>query len=182
MHSRLTSTNHHKRSQLNFFHITADVSALHTNPNNDGDVFQAASQFNSLEMPSPHATPRDGITNYVCDRTQGPACALACPAATVYRNYFVNGMGQGDEQIDCLQDAGVVVGNEESEFWEMKNGYALPTSAEKMKELGSRLRSQMGTCTSDFDVALAKLRVGVQWSTEVVCNASVKKNERVHTV
>jgi len=49
----------------------------------------------------------------------------------------------------------------------MKNGYALPTSAAKMKELGARLRSQMDTRPSDYYSMLAKLRVGVQWNTEV---------------
>mmetsp|Transcript_19779 Transcript_19779/g.30366 ORF Transcript_19779/g.30366 Transcript_19779/m.30366 type:complete len:250 (+) Transcript_19779:803-1552(+) len=118
-------------------------------------------------MVSPHVTPRDGITDYISDRTQGPACALACPAATLYRNYFANGTGQGDEQIDCLKDAGDVIGNQNNEYWIMKNGYALPTSAAKMKELGARLRSQMDTRPSDYYSALAKLRVGVQWNTEV---------------
>jgi len=155
------------RAQLSFFHISADVSDLHKNPKNDGAVIQAASQFNCLEMVSPHVTPRDGITDYISDRTQGPACALACPAATLYRNYFANGTGQGDEQIDCLKDAGDVIGNQNNEYWIMKNGYALPTSAAKMKELGARLRSQMDTRPSDYYSALAKLRVGVQWNTEV---------------
>jgi hypothetical protein len=27
--------------------------------------------------------------------TLGPACILSCPAATVFRNYFINGAGQG---------------------------------------------------------------------------------------
>jgi hypothetical protein len=43
-------------------------------------VFQAASQFNCLEFPGPECKPEDGVTAYFCDRTQGPACALACGA------------------------------------------------------------------------------------------------------
>ena len=31
----------------------------------------------------------------LCCITLGPACALSCPAATVFRNYFINGTGQG---------------------------------------------------------------------------------------
>jgi hypothetical protein len=32
--------------------------------------------------------PEDGVTVYAADPTQGPACALACAAGSVYRNYF----------------------------------------------------------------------------------------------
>ena len=32
--------------------------------------------------------PEDGVTLYAADPTQGPACALACAAGSVYRNYF----------------------------------------------------------------------------------------------
>ena len=44
-----------------------------------------ASQFNLLEMTGPEITPEDGVTRYAHDRTQGPACAIAAGAATVYR-------------------------------------------------------------------------------------------------
>jgi hypothetical protein len=35
-----------------------------------------------------HTHPEDGVTMYAADPTQGPACALACAAGSVYRNYF----------------------------------------------------------------------------------------------
>ena len=55
-----------------------------------------ASQFNALEMVNYSVTPDEGITCYQHDNTQGPICALCCPAATVYRNYFCQGgRGQG---------------------------------------------------------------------------------------
>jgi hypothetical protein len=60
-------------------------------------LFQVASQFNALEMVAPNITPEDGVTRYQHDRTQGPACAIAAGAATIYRNYFVpvaGGIGQ----------------------------------------------------------------------------------------
>ncbi len=71
-------------------------------------VFQVASQFNCLEMVGPKVRPEDGISRYAADATQGPACALACPAATVFRNYFCcGGGGQGggeSHQLNMLQD------------------------------------------------------------------------------
>jgi hypothetical protein len=55
-----------------------------------GAVFQAASQFNCLEFPSWQCLPEHGVAAYEHDHTQGPACALACAAGTVYRNYFAD--------------------------------------------------------------------------------------------
>lgn len=52
--------------------------------------FQVASQFNSLEFISASVTPEAGVTHYVYDRTQGPACALACMGGTAYRNYLLH--------------------------------------------------------------------------------------------
>ena len=86
--------------------LVADVQDLHKSPDSAGATFQVASQFNLLEMVSPGATPEDGVAIYEFDPTQGPACAIAAGAGTIYRNYFakVNGrIGQSaDQQIDCL--------------------------------------------------------------------------------
>ena len=50
---------------------------------------QAASQFNCLEFVGPSVVPEDGIMAYPSDKTQGPACSVACGPATTYRNYLV---------------------------------------------------------------------------------------------
>ena len=47
-----------------FENITGEVRALILNPNNAGAVFQAASQFNCLEMVGPSITPEKGVTGY----------------------------------------------------------------------------------------------------------------------
>merc|ERR1712217_614971 len=94
--------------------IVGEARKLRLDPANEGAVFQVASQFNCLEMPNPGVTPEKGVSNYFRDRTQGPSCALACPAATVYRNYFANEDGQTkDCQLDCLEDIGKAVENDE---------------------------------------------------------------------
>jgi hypothetical protein len=36
-------------------------------------------------MVSPRVTPEDGVGIYDLDRTQGPACAVAAGAGTIYR-------------------------------------------------------------------------------------------------
>ena len=68
--------------------VTGDVRHMHQSPENAGALFQVASQFNLLEMTGPEVSPEDGVTRYQHDRTQGPACAIAAGAATIYRNYF----------------------------------------------------------------------------------------------
>lgn len=68
--------------------VTGDVRRLHQLPEYAGALFQVASQFNLLEMVSPEVTPEHGVTRYQHDGTQGPACAMAAGAATIYRNYL----------------------------------------------------------------------------------------------
>jgi hypothetical protein len=68
--------------------VTGDVREMHRQPQYAGALFQVASQFNLLEMTGPNVTPEDGVAIYQYDRTQGPACAIAAGAATIYRNYF----------------------------------------------------------------------------------------------
>ncbi len=113
--------------------VTDDVRRMHSQAVYAGALFQVASQFNLLEMPSYDVTPEDGITGYVHDRTQGPACALAAAAATVYRNYFVpveGAVGQcADRQLNGLADVGLALsrslGLPVSALWTLRNGYAL---------------------------------------------------------
>src|SRR5512144_2611299 len=119
------------RGRLTLRNISGDVKAMHRHPANQHALFQVASQFNLLEMVGPDVSPEDGVTGYVMDRTQGPACAMAAAAATVYRNYFVPVAGQvgqtRDRQIDCLKDLGAALGNDTHHLWTMRNGYALCT-------------------------------------------------------
>ncbi|MEO7891071.1 MAG: hypothetical protein ABIW19_13805 [Vicinamibacterales bacterium] len=116
------------QGRLTVSSISGDVRRMHADPANRNALFQVASQFNLLEMSGPDVTPEDGVTRYAHDRTQGPACALAAGAATVYRNYFVpvsGRIGQArDRQIDCLRDVGAELGNDRNELWTMRNGYA----------------------------------------------------------
>eukprot|EP00435_Cladocopium_sp_Y103_P010994 s4208_g2.t2 len=86
-----------------------DVALKHALPENRLATFQVASQFNCLEFVGPSVVPEDGITAYVMDRTQGPACSIACGPATAFRNFFVP-MASGQEgqrkglQINNLED------------------------------------------------------------------------------
>ncbi len=124
--------------------VVANVQVLHADVSNAGSLFQVASQFNLLEMVSPSITPEHGVGIYENDHTQGPACAVASGAGTIYRNYFagVNGqIGQSESnQIDCLADLGRGLENSHSRLWQMRNGYALPSHS-GLLEISNRLRS-----------------------------------------
>jgi hypothetical protein len=152
--------------------IIGDAQRLHVDPDNEGALFQVASQFNLLEMVSPDVTPEHGVDIYEQDRTQGPACAIAAGAGTIYRNYFVpvNGhIGQSAfNQIDCLRDLGHALGNDDGRLWEMTNGYAL--ASEPGLEIVSR---HLASCSdADRDELRKLLRIGIQWNTEVTIAAT----------
>ncbi|MBB1368702.1 hypothetical protein H5154_20385 [Pseudoalteromonas sp. SR44-5] len=150
--------------------IVANVQDLHTDKNNVGALFQVASQFNLLEMVSPDVTPEHGVDGYEYDRTQGPACAIAAGAGTIYRNYFANVNGEigqtANNQIDCLSDIGAALGNKNNRLWQMKNGYAL-ASEEGLIEINEKINS---ATKSELDKLKALLRIGIQWDTEVTLN------------
>jgi hypothetical protein len=147
--------------------IISNVQHLHADDTNSGALFQVASQFNLLEMVSPDVTPEHGLDGYEYDLTQGPACAIAAGAGTIYRNYFaeVNGqIGQSaDNQINCLIDIGEALGNSGNRLWEMRNGYAL-ASERGLIEITNRLKSAND---SEIDELRRLLRIGIQWNTEV---------------
>lgn len=115
--------------------VVGDVRALHRDPAHAGAMFQVASQFNLLEMTGPSVSPEEGVTRYMHDRTQGPACAIAAGAATIYRNYLVpigSESGQTRQrQLDALVPLGEALSaalrRPVRSLWSMRNGYALCT-------------------------------------------------------
>ena len=152
---------------LRVSNVVGDVGRLHRDPTNRHALFQVASQFNLLEMTGPEVTPEDGVTRYADDRTQGPACAIAAGAATIYRNYFapVDGhLGQTrDRQIDCLRDLGAALRNQDNRLWTMRNGYALCTES----GLASIARTLEAMSVAEQDSLRDRLRVGLHWDVEV---------------
>ena len=153
--------------ELSVREVIANVQHLHASESNAGSLFQVASQFNLLEMVSPDVTPEQGVGGYEYDLTQGPACAVAAGAGTIYRNYFANVNGRKgqsvENQIDCLIDIGEDLGNTDNRLWVMRNGYALATE-KGLIEIANRLKSAN---ESEIDELRRLLRIGIQWNTEV---------------
>ena len=147
--------------------MVGNVREFHCLQGNSNALFQAASQFNLLEMVSPEIIPEKGVGIYENDYTQGPSCAISCGAGTIFRNYFVTineRIGQTrNNQVDCLNEIGKFLKNEELNLWKMRNGYAFPTE-EGLNYINSKI-SKM-----DFDERenlKSLLKVGIQWNTEV---------------
>lgn len=147
--------------------VVGDVRKLHADPANADALFQVASQFNLLEMTGPSVTPERGVGIYESDPTQGPACAIACGAGTIYRNYFApvgESIGQSvNHQIDCSRDLGSRLGNEGGRLWSMRNGYLFPTD-EGLQEISTKLQQASEV---ELEGLRGELRIGLQWQADV---------------
>lgn len=150
---------------LNFRNIVGHPYHLHLREENADAVFQAGSQFNCLAPADPQMAPDFGITRYCHSGEQASECAMACPAATVFRNYMVGQTGQGGngKQLDCLEDVAKVVGNDIHMYWKMQNGFCLPDHG-GIASLSRKLAADPEL----LEQAKGKLRVGVHEDTEVV--------------
>ncbi len=151
--------------------VVGDVRDLHEFVG-ERALFQVASQFNLLEMAHPGVTPEMGVGRYEFDLTQGPACAIACGAGTVYRNYFVQVDGHEgqteDHQIDCLDLLGKELNNKDLMLWHMRNGYALANEA-GLNHITKELR---GINEAGRERLKGMLKIGLHWDTEVTLGVS----------
>ena len=157
-------------------YVVSDIYKEHMNPLNEGAMFQVASQFNCLEFVSPQVVPERGVTGYISDPTQGPACSLACSAATVYRNYFVptpaGNEGQTrDDQINNLEGLESLVNNQENKFWKTKNGYT--NSSNSKLQMFNTLYNQKKFNRNEL---LNSMRIGIQEQADVI---KTKENQEI---
>lgn len=152
------------KGRLKINTIASDAKQLHAQASSKGALFQVASQFNLLEMMHYSVSPEDGVTRYEYDPTQGPACAVAAGAATIYRNYFApvaNQSGQTNQrQINTLADLAAALGEG---LIEMRNGYALCSDRQLLK-INAHLN---GLNETGLAALRDRLRIGLHWDVEV---------------
>lgn len=160
--------------------VVGDVQRFHELTENAGATFQAASQFNLLEMVGPTVRPEQGVGRYERDKTQGPACAIACGAGTIFRNYFVkvNGqIGQTEEnQIDCLSEIGAYFNNPVAKHWRMQNGYAL-ASEPGLAAISEQIRDLDAEA---YEALKGLLKIGIQKDTQVTLSNGQHKVTQVY--
>jgi hypothetical protein len=111
------------------------------------------------------------VARYAADPTQGPACAMAAGAATLYRNYFApvgGASGQTrDRQLDGFADLGAAVARglrrAPDRLWTMRNGYTMFTPG------GIDLMSAHVSALDEGrrDALRQQLRIGLHWDVEV---------------
>ncbi len=167
-------TTSHSLGHLTYKEISGDIKLFHLNPRLANSLFQVASQFNALEMSHPTYTPEMGITIYKDDRTQGPACAMACPYGTLYRNYFSMPGGKPQtihSQINTLDILTARLGLEGLLTFE--NGYVFPKSVAAATEIEKRI-SQSGTFREDV---LRLVKYFIQYDTPVVDDNGIEKHK-----
>ena len=136
-----------ENGKIKLSQILGDVGNMHREYKDA--LFQVASQFNLLEMVDPSYSPKDGITRYMYDRTQGPSCAMACAPGTLYRNYY--------SEVNTLDQ---VEGMFPEKYWIMKNGYLLSTEEDILEYniLIEKYREQIKE----------NIKFGIQYNTEVI--------------
>lgn len=170
--AQLRTIKPHTKGKLKVRELVADVQHLHTQAENADALFQVASQFNVLEMVSPNVAPEEGVGIYQQDRTQGPACAIAAGAATIYRNYFVELDGQLGQstarQINCIAELGEALGNQNERLWQMKNGYVI-ASRQGLTEIAEYLKD---ASLEEKQQLKGQLRIGLHLNTEVTLKNS----------
>mmetsp|Transcript_63209 Transcript_63209/g.135770 ORF Transcript_63209/g.135770 Transcript_63209/m.135770 type:complete len:465 (-) Transcript_63209:70-1464(-) len=148
---------------LTFENIVGDTMDLHRDPENAGAVFQVSTLFNCLET-TEGKTPIDPLTRYAEHQLQGSACAVACPAATVFRNFFVNGgQGQAQDQVDCLSAVALHAVKDASSYWTMQNGFCMPRVPGSVAKVSNLIAKDPVLGNS----VRQNVQVGVHWDTEV---------------
>lgn len=153
-----------------FSSVYGDARLMHRVSSNAGAVFQVASQCNLLEMSSPWVTPEDGVSRYELDNTQGPACAIAAGAGTIYRNYFAQfggHVGQSkNNQIDTLDllrnELASRLDFDPAQMWLTQNGYVFLSGLQL-----ARIDKYLSRASSEAQDSLrALVKVGLHWDVE----------------
>jgi hypothetical protein len=172
LRTRTSTVLEQRQARTTLREVVGNVQNLHQDPQNHNAIFQVASQCNLLEMVGPSVTPEAGVTGYYWDRTQGPACAIAAGAGTVYRNYFVEldtQIGQtADQQIDTMLDLHNALGGG---LWEMRNGYLLASSE------GLRHVTEVVTSANRSDL-METVRIGVHKNVQVTLSSVSSDTEQ----
>lgn len=156
--------------------INWDVKKTIEYSENKNSLFQVASQFNLLEMASPQITPEEGVGIYELDYTQGPACAIAAGAATIYRNYLIDVNGKKGQsknnQIDCSEELAKFFDNTDERLWRIENGYLFATE-DGLIEITEKLKS---LSEEEYENVKGLLKFGIVWNTEVTSKNKLIKN------
>jgi len=129
-----------------------DVSVLQCAKENEGCMFQAASNFNGVECISEHSTPDSPnfTTNYYYDHTQGPAASISAGSAAITRVHAAfYDAGKNPKEWGQTSKHQVEMLGDVSEYYSVTNGYVCNTknntllpldNPEAMKQIEGRVK------------------------------------------
>ena len=151
--------------------IFVDVAYLQAAPENRGAMFQVASNFNGVEAIEETSYP-DGaefLTNYVYDRTQGPAASVSAGAAAISHVLLAfYDEGKPCEEWQQTQQRQVEMLKDVKEYYSVVNGYVVQQGSE---------------CVPEDDQAVVKcVRVGVQVGAQVTFSSTGSFNDTLEVV
>ena len=150
------------RGKIKVNFVEGDVRKFLYDPTNANAVFQAASQFNCLEMVNHRITPEHGVSRYDFDGTQGPACATAALGGLLERQFFIDvkgGQGQrAGRQLNTLCDLEAELAKEGLPLWRVQNGYMMFSSARELEDITEWLRANF---FERYDELCGMLRFGL---------------------
>lgn len=140
-----------------------DVAHLQAQSENIGAMFQVASNMNGIEGISQDTSVEEPtfVSDYIYDKTQGPAASISCGGAAVTRVYaaFNNG-GVFERQTKTKQINFVENLNQ---FCTVENGYVV------LKKMSQEEFDE--AFDGNEDELLSKVYVGIHSNTQVSCCA-----------
>ena len=145
--------------------ITTHWHELHRQPENNGAVFQIATNFNGLSSVSSNETPEDGIEGYRASVCEGAVAASSCGAAVAFRNYLLP-LGDGkvgqtsSDQLNLLSSLSSVVGDVR---WDIANGI-IDADLSSLAKINRKISS---FSPSQLDSIRESIRIGLHLDTEV---------------
>lgn len=101
-----------------------DIMTIQANPRMCGDVIQVASNTNTLECPDNRAEIEytSFISDYIYDKTQGPAASIGCGAAAISR-LFLGFMNNNDEEYMQTNNHQINILKNLNVYFPVTNGY-----------------------------------------------------------
>jgi hypothetical protein len=143
-------------------------------------LFQAASQFNCLEMTSPKTTPESGIEQYNNDLTQGPAVAIGGFLNTLYRNYGfvprtqeeINSIHVNGKQIITYNDITLTPTKFDITIQGQYNNYQINT-------LYPFLKKVQETVPKGDDISIIKDYSNGYWKEQIIFWNKINKNSKI---
>ena len=150
-----------------------DVAYLQSNAENNGAMFQVASNFNGVEAVKEASWPDEAefLTNYVDDNTQGPAASVSAGPAAISRvllPFYKEGDSVPAAEWRQTREQQVEMLGDVKEYYSVVNGYVVQQGSERVPE--------------DPEAVVSRVRVCVQVGAQVTFGCTNQWEQTLETV